>query len=178
MYFTGKDDGPSIEEFLNIGSHSWKEHWKVFLNLSLQGDAHIWWNSLSFRKMMALSDEEFEKFLLEKWSHAKGKERSKGLFSCGKSILQVHGCIHKENIIVSINPSCQHNFINVQLVNRLQVPTKNVQSTQVEGENVQIFKYLKITMDKYVLHSNFYAMDMDEVDIVLGYPWIESVGYH
>jgi hypothetical protein len=30
-------------------------------------------------------------------------------------------------------------------------------------------------MDKYVLHSNFYAMDMDEVDIVLGYPWIESV---
>jgi hypothetical protein len=31
-------------------------------------------------------------------------------------------------------------------------------------------------MDKYVLHSDFYAMDMDEVDIVLGYPWIESVG--
>jgi hypothetical protein len=69
-----------------------------------------------------------------------------------------------------------HNFINVQLVNRLQVPIKNVQSTHVEGENVQIFKYLKITMDKYVLHSDFYAMDMDEVDIVLGYPWIESVG--
>jgi hypothetical protein len=58
----------------------------------------------------------------------------------------------------------------------LQVPAKNVQSTQVEGENVQIFKDLKIAMDKYVLHSNFYAMDMDEVDIVLGYPWIESVG--
>jgi hypothetical protein len=69
-----------------------------------------------------------------------------------------------------------HNFINVQLVNRLQVPIKNIQSTQVEGENVQIFKDLKITMDKYVLHSDFYAMDMDEVDIVLGYPWIESVG--
>jgi hypothetical protein len=69
-----------------------------------------------------------------------------------------------------------HNFINVKLVNRLQVLAKNVQSTQVEGENVQIFKDLKITMDKYVLHSNFYAMDMDEVDIVLGYPWMESVG--
>jgi hypothetical protein len=69
-----------------------------------------------------------------------------------------------------------HNFINVQLVNRLQVPIKNIQSTHVEGENVQIFKDLKITMDKYVLHSDFYAMDMDEVDIVLGYPWIESVG--
>ena len=62
-----------------------------------------------------------------------------------------------------------HNFINVQLVNRLQVPINNIQSTKVEGENVQFFKDLKITMDKYVLHSYFYAMDMDEVDIVLGY---------
>jgi hypothetical protein len=31
-------------------------------------------------------------------------------------------------------------------------------------------------MDKYVLHLDFYAMEMDEVDIVLGYPWIESMG--
>ena len=69
-----------------------------------------------------------------------------------------------------------HNFINVQLVDKLQVPIKNIQSTHVESENVQIFKDLKITMDKYVLHSDFYAMDMDAVDIVLGYPWIESVG--
>jgi hypothetical protein len=53
---------------------------------------------------------------------------------------------------------------------------KNIQSTQVRSENVQIVKDLNITMDKYVLHSDFYAMDMDEVDIVLGYPWIESVG--
>jgi hypothetical protein len=30
-------------------------------------------------------------------------------------------------------------------------------------------------MDRYVLHSYFYAMDMDEVDISLGYPWIESM---
>jgi hypothetical protein len=31
-------------------------------------------------------------------------------------------------------------------------------------------------MDKYVLHSYFYVMDMDAADIVLGYPWIESMG--
>jgi hypothetical protein len=45
------------------------------------------------------------------------------------------------------------NFINVQLANRLQVPAKHIQSTQVEGETIQIFKDLKLTMDKYVLHS-------------------------
>jgi hypothetical protein len=125
-----------------------------------------------------LLEEFYPSIRINIWSQGenKVKERTKSLFSCEKSILQVHGCIHKENIIVSINPSCMHNFIDVQLVNRLQVPIKNIQSIDVEGENVQIFKDLNITMDKYVLHSYFYVMDMDEVDIVLGYPWIESVG--
>ena len=31
----------------------------------------------------------------------------------------------------------------------------------MDGENFQIFKDLKITMDKYVLHSEFYSLDMD-----------------
>ena len=73
MYFTGNYDGPSIEEIIKHRKSFNKEHWKVMINLSLQGDATIWWNSLSYRKMMALSDEEFEKVLLEKWSRAKNK---------------------------------------------------------------------------------------------------------
>jgi hypothetical protein len=175
MWFTEKYDGPSIEDFIKDRKLVSKETWPYYVECKLQGDASIWWKSLCYNQLMALSKEAFEKLLLFKWSHV-DKGSNKSLFSCGKSILQVHGCIHTTNIIVSINPSCMHNFINVQLVNRLHVPTKNIQSTQVAGENVQIFKYLKITMDKYVLHSYFYAMDMDEVDIVLGYPWIESVG--
>jgi hypothetical protein len=39
---------------------------------------------------------------------------------------------------------------------------------------VKFFKDLKLGMDKYVLHLDFYIMDMDEVDIVLGYPWIDE----
>jgi hypothetical protein len=135
----------------------------------------IWWQSDCYSQLMALSDEALGNFLLDKWSHV-AKGRRKSLFLGGKSILQVHGCIHKENIIVSINPSCQQNFINVQLVNILQVSINNIQRTEVEGENFQIVKDLKITMDKYVLHLDLYALDMDEVDIFLRYPWIELVG--
>jgi hypothetical protein len=62
------------------------------------------------------------------------------------------------------------------LVNRLQVLENNIQSTQVAGENVKLFKYLKLSMDKYVLHLDFEALDMGDEDIVLGYPWIESKG--
>jgi len=144
----------------------------------LREDAQTWWTSFEFCEWMSLSQEAMETLILDKWYHTKCKDKynTKGLFSCGKSILQVHGCIHKENVIIYINPSCQQNLINVHLVNRLQVPTKNIHSTQVVDKHVQIFKDLKITMDKYVLHSNFHAIDMDDVDIVLGYPWMDSVG--
>jgi len=30
-------------------------------------------------------------------------------------------------------------------------------------------------MDKYVLHGDFYTSDMDNMDVVLGYPWMELV---
>jgi hypothetical protein len=148
------------------------------VSLSLEGDALIWWKSLKYTQIMELSDEEFENLFLDRWSHVgkRDTKSTKGLFSCGNSILHVHGCIHKEKVIVSINPSCMHNFINIQLVNRLQVPAKHIQGTQVAGENVQIFKDLKLSMDKYVLHSDFYAIDMDEVDIFLGYPWMATIG--
>jgi hypothetical protein len=31
-------------------------------------------------------------------------------------------------------------------------------------------------MDKYVLHSDFHAIDMDDVDIILGYASMVSLG--
>jgi hypothetical protein len=31
-------------------------------------------------------------------------------------------------------------------------------------------------MDKYVFHSYFHDIDMVYVDIVLEYPWIDSIG--
>jgi hypothetical protein len=99
-----------------------------------------------------------------------------GLSLGGISLLQVHGCIQQEKVIVSIKPSCKHNYINVDLTHRLKVLTNSICSTQVDGEHVQVFKDLKITMDKYVLHYDFHAIDMDNVDVVLGYPWMQSVG--
>ena len=69
-----------------------------------------------------------------------------------------------------------HNFINDKLAKSLKLPIKNVCRTHIDGEHIQVFKNLKITMGNYVLHSNFQARDMDNMDIVLGYPWMKSVG--
>ena len=51
-----------------------------------------------------------------------------------------------------------------------------MEHTEVNNEQVQVYKDLKIYMDKYVLHSDFYASDMANEDVVLRYPWMESVG--
>ena len=83
------------------------------------------------------------------------KGDTNGLSLGGISLLQVHGCIQQEQVIVSIDPSCTHNFINVHLAKKLQVSPKHIQSTRVDGGNVQDFKDLKITIGKYALHSDF-----------------------
>ena len=41
---------------------------------------------------------------------------------------------------------------------------------------MEICKDLNIFVGNYVLHSNLHARDMDNVDLVLGYPWIKLVG--
>ena len=146
--------------------------------LGFQGEVDRWWNSIYNKQLSELSDKEFEKLLLDKWSHTRkqGNETCKRLFSTGIYLLQVHRCIQKDKIIVSINPSCKQNLINVSLTKKLQVPAKQMEHTQVNNEEVRVYKDLKISMDKYVLHSNFNGSDMANVDVVLGYPWMESMG--
>ena len=118
-------------------------------------------------RLYLISDEEFEKLFLDRWSSTKknnneshnismkkdhtlqvhrgfqmeihkeshkdsmkmDKANTASLSSYGHSILQVHGFLHQENAIVFINPSCKYNFISVNLVKRLQVPTNHIQST-------------------------------------------------
>jgi hypothetical protein len=69
----------------------------------------------------------------------------------------------------------QAQFHQCYLDGRLQVHAKHIQSTQVESNDVQIFKDLNITMVKYALYSYFHAIDIDFVDVVLGYPWMDLI---
>lgn len=178
LCFTGKDNGPTIEEYIEKTKSIWGKNWKESIWLNFIDEAHKWYFTLDDKQLSKLSDAEFEKVLLDKWSRTRKNENEtcKGLFSTSISLLQVHGLIQKEKIIVSINPSCKHNFMNVNLEKNLQVPAKHIENTQVDDEDVQVYKDLKIFMDKYVLHGEFYTSEMDNMDVVLGYPWMESVG--
>jgi len=175
--FTGKDDSPTIEEYVKQTKSVWEKNWKDSVWLNFRDEAYEWYFSLDDNQLSKL-DTEFERVLLNKWSQTRKKENEthKELFSMVVSLLQVHGLIQKEKIIVSINPSCKHNFMNVKLVKKSQVPAKHIENTQADDKDVQVYKDLKISMDKYVLHGDFYTLDMDNMDVVLGYPWMEFVG--
>ena len=57
----------------------------------------------------------------------------------------------------------------------MQVPKNHIEIIHVKGENVQIFRGFQVSMGNYMLHSSFHARDMDNMDLVLGYPWMQLV---
>jgi hypothetical protein len=66
-----------------------EEKWRFYVSSYVRDYAKTWWQSLNELRMLMIFDEEFEQVLLDKWSHMKCRDKdiTKGLFSCGKSIL-------------------------------------------------------------------------------------------
>jgi hypothetical protein len=70
----------------------------------------------------------------------KDKKGIRDLFSCDNFILQVHGRIQQE-VIVSINPSCKHNLINVNFAKDCKFLQNIFKAHRLR---VKMFKFLKI----------------------------------
>jgi hypothetical protein len=93
---------------------------RYWLQSNLPDVVAMLWEFLNHDNKFKLPYEEYEKLFLDGWSHAMNndKEITKGLCPCD-NLLHVHGCIQQENVILSINPSKKHNFINIVLAKRL-----------------------------------------------------------
>jgi hypothetical protein len=68
------------------------------------------------------------------------KDDTNGLSFSGMSILQVHGFIQQEKVIMPIYPSSKYNLINVTSSKRLHVPSNHILSTQVDGGTMEFLK--------------------------------------
>jgi hypothetical protein len=75
LYFTGRDDGHSIEEYIQYDKSVWKENWKSHLHWGFKDEVLIWWQSFDYSEWMPYSEEASEKSILDKWSHAKIKDK-------------------------------------------------------------------------------------------------------
>lgn len=74
-----------------------------------------------------------------------------GLSSGGISLLHFMDVFSKSRLLFPLTLAA----IIISSMSIWQKNCKFFQSTQVDGGNVQVFKDLKITMDKYALHSEF-----------------------
>jgi hypothetical protein len=50
MYFIGKDDGPSIKEYIDKMKSKWGNKWKFWVDWNLRDNAAIWWNCLTLTR--------------------------------------------------------------------------------------------------------------------------------
>ena len=87
LCFTGKDNGPTIEEYIEKTKSVWAKNWKDSVWLNFKDEVHKWYFSLDDKQLSKLSDAKFERVLLAKWSQIRKKENEtrKGLFSTSVS---------------------------------------------------------------------------------------------
>ena len=60
MYFTGNNDGPSIEEYIKYYKKTFLSSWKFAIWANLRGNALLWRNSID------LCPKELEQLFLDK----------------------------------------------------------------------------------------------------------------
>jgi len=73
-----------------------------------------------------------------------------------------------------IDSGASHNFIDVALVDKREIPTEEFEGFIVnipEGYNTECTRWiskLKITMGNYTLTDDFFVVDVSDTNVVLG----------
>ena len=81
MDFTGKPDGLSIEKYITHYNLVYPQWWRSKVRDNLLEDVRTWWwNLANHERVYRLEDEEFEIFILDKWSRAKKKSNGIPIF--------------------------------------------------------------------------------------------------
>lgn len=75
-------------------------------------------------------------------------------------MLWIHSRIQKENVVVSILPSCKYNFSSLEVAMNLHLEVKNITESDMPKRKIHISEDLKLSILKYSLRSNFCVITM------------------
>jgi hypothetical protein len=91
-------------------------------------------------------------------------------------ILKVKGTIHGRDIIIVVCPLNKENYIDVDIANQLQIPESSIE--KIKLWNKDQINNLSLRIDNYIFVSQFIvkSIDLEDVDIVLGFDWMETLG--
>jgi hypothetical protein len=112
------------------------------LSVNLRDDANIWWNLRQYNKN-DLSNEEYEKAFLNRWSHVvkKDKKSTRDLFSCVTSYYRFMEVFSKRRSLFLL--TLVANIISSMLtwLKHCKFPHRIFKSHKMR---VKMFKFLKI----------------------------------
>jgi predicted aspartyl protease len=95
---------------------------------------------------------------------------------------RVRGIVQGQRVTTLIDGGATHNFIDVALVTRRQIPVEDFEGFNVvveDGYNMactQRIRGLEVTLGNYTLTDEFYVIDLADTHVVLGVQWLYSLG--
>jgi hypothetical protein len=95
---------------------------------------------------------------------------------------KMRGVLQWQNVLVLIDVSVSHNFIDLALLQRRHIPTIEFEGFPVEvvgGRNMPCDKYIpgmKLTFGRHDLAQDFYVMELIDTNIILGVQWLSRLG--
>ncbi|WVY99743.1 hypothetical protein V8G54_025813 [Vigna mungo] len=101
----------------------------------------------------------------------------------GSSTIHLQGQINNNLVSILVKGGSDHNFIQDQVANFLDLPsiTYNPLTVMVGSSNLlccdRLFPYVEIKIQEHTLHVSFYILPLRGADIVLGAPWLKSIGH-
>ena len=96
--------------------------------------------------------------------------------------MKIKGHINNNNVTVLIDSGSTHNFVNVNLAKIFNLfirPVPNMKVMVVDGkkiDNVGKCHKVKLQMQEYNLESDFLAVPLGGIDVVLGIQWLQTLG--
>ena len=96
--------------------------------------------------------------------------------------LRMKGLLQGQKITVLVDGSSTHNFIDSALVERRKLPTNPFEgfTLVIPGNHTlecnRWIPNLQVNIDDYTMKNNFYVVNMEDTNMVLGVQWIYPIG--
>jgi hypothetical protein len=90
--------------------------------------------------------------------------------------LKVKGVIYRRDIIIVICLFNEEKYLGVDIANQLQIPESSIE--KIKLWNKDQINNLSLRIDNYIFVSQFIvkSLDLEDVDIVLGFDSMETLG--
>ena len=96
-----------------------------------------------------------------------------------KALLKVKGSIAGKDVTIAISPAEEKNYINPKIANQLVIPESNIiEKLEFFDKKKYDITNLQLNIGDYTFISQFTmkTLVLDNSDIVLGSPWMETLG--